>query len=84
MVIFTMPGSERLLQTADILVISASLFSSCAIGVYYGYKGRKGSTTEEYLMAGRNLRVLPVAASISVSFLSAITLLSDPVEVYYR
>ena len=35
-------------------------------------------------MAGRNMGVIPISISILVSFLSAITYIADPVEVYTR
>lgn len=36
----------------------------------------------EYLMAGRNLKILPVALSILVSFVSAVGILGGPAEMY--
>ena len=40
-------------------------------------------STDSYLMAGRNMKVFPVAVSMYVSWFSAISFLADPVEVYY-
>ncbi len=69
----------------DYLVLGISLFLSCAVGVYYGIMDwkRKNNTTEDFLMAGRKMTALPVAVSIVVTMMSAITLLGNPVELYY-
>ena len=69
--------------TADYVVFALMLLVSAGIGVWYGCgPGAKQTSTEEYLLAGRSMRVLPVAISMLVSFLSAITLLGVPAEVY--
>ncbi|XP_077555158.1 sodium-coupled monocarboxylate transporter 1-like [Haemaphysalis longicornis] len=58
------------------------LVVSAAIGVYYAFWGTRKETTDEFLMGGRTLRVLPVALSILASFMSAITLLGTAAEIY--
>lgn len=67
----------------DYLMLCATLVLSCVVGVYYGIKGRKKSTADDYLMAGRNMSIFPVSFSIFVSTVSSIAFLGDPVEVYY-
>jgi len=56
----------------DYAVVAATLIISVAIGVFNAYFSR---TNEELLVGGRNLRVWPVAASIMVTYVSAITVL---------
>ena len=69
--------------TADYVVFALMLLVSAGIGVWYGCgPGGKQTSTEEYLLADRSMRVVPVAISLLVSFLSAITLLGVPAEVY--
>ncbi|KXJ26985.1 Sodium-coupled monocarboxylate transporter 1 [Exaiptasia diaphana] len=59
------------------------LLISAAIGIWYGCgPGGKQETTKEYLLADRKMRILPVAISLLVSYLSAITLLGVPSEIY--
>ncbi|KAG4068534.1 hypothetical protein HA402_004875 [Bradysia odoriphaga] len=73
-------------QTLDwyeYLIFGGVLALSMAIGVYYGCFGTKNKTNEEFLMAGRSMSILPVALSLVCSFVSAITLLGNPVEVYF-
>ncbi|KAJ6633962.1 Sodium-coupled monocarboxylate transporter 1 [Pseudolycoriella hygida] len=53
------------------------------IGIFYGFFYKKNKTNEEFLMAGRTMTVFPVALSLICSFISAVTLLGNPVEVYY-
>ena len=50
--------------------------------MYYGCTGGKQKTTNEFLMANRQMHVLPVTLSLLASFMSAITLLGTPAEVY--
>ncbi len=70
---------------ADYLVLGISLFLSCAVGVYYGIMDRKWkrNTTEDFLMAGRTMSILPVAVSMVATIMSAISILGNPVELYY-
>lgn len=67
----------------DYVVFSVMLIFSAAIGVYYGFFANKGSDdTEEFLMAGKSMTTFPIAMSLIASFMSAITLLGTPSEVY--
>ena len=67
---------------ADYLVFVLMLVASAAIGIYYACVSRKTKTTDEFLMAGRNMGTFPVAMSLLASFQSAITLLGTPGEIY--
>ncbi|KAJ8006734.1 hypothetical protein DPEC_G00110280 [Dallia pectoralis] len=58
------------------------LLVSAAIGVYYAIVGRGQSSSNEFLMGGRRLTAVPVALSLTASFMSAITVLATPAEVY--
>ena len=69
-------------SVADYIVFVLVLVVSAAIGIYYGCTGGKQKTTGEFLMADRRMTVLPVAMSLLASFMSAITLLGTPREIY--
>merc|ERR1719481_1606112 len=56
------------------------LLISAAIGVYFWWKGQKN--TEEFLMASRSMGTIPMTMSLVASFMSAITLLGTPAELY--
>lgn len=66
----------------DYVVFCAVLVASCAIGLFYAFTGGKQKTQQEFLMANRQMKTLPVAISILVSFNSAIVILGAPAEVY--
>lgn len=67
----------------DYLIMVATMIASVAIGVYFRFSGGKQKTNEEYLLADRNMSILPVAVSLMASFMSAITLLGVSAENYY-
>ena len=48
----------------DYVVFGLMLGMSAAIGFYYACTGGKQKTTDEYLMADRNMHWFPVAASL--------------------
>ena len=67
---------------ADYVVFSVTVAGSSAIGLYHGMR-RRNASIDEYLLAGRDMPVLPVSLSLYVTWLSAISFLGDPVEVYF-
>ncbi|CAJ1054381.1 sodium-coupled monocarboxylate transporter 1-like isoform X1 [Xyrichtys novacula] len=56
--------------------------ASAAVGIYYAWAGRGQRSSRDFLTGGRRLTALPVSLSLTASFISAITLLSNPAEVY--
>ena len=62
------------------VVFAAMLFVSAVIGAYFWWRGQKN--TEEFLMAGRSMGTFPMCLSLIASFMSAITLLGTPAEMY--
>ena len=66
---------------ADYVVFACMLLVSSAIGVYHAYGGKQ-SSTKEYLMAGKGMSCFPIFVSLLASYLSAITLLGVPSEIY--
>ncbi|XP_061435058.1 sodium-coupled monocarboxylate transporter 1-like [Lethenteron reissneri] len=66
----------------DYLVFAAMLLISASIGVYYAVVARGQQSTEEFLTGGRQMGALPVALSLTASFMSAVTVLGTPAEVY--
>jgi len=72
---------ENRFSAPDYVVFAIILAIASIIGLYYGCTGNKQSSTNEFLMAGRSMSVLPVALSLLASFMSAITLLGTPAEI---
>ena len=72
----------RALHWIDYIVFGLTIMFSIAVGIYYAAKERKmQNKTEEYLLAGRKMGVLPVALSIHVSWVSAISFLGKLVSL---
>lgn len=76
--------TNRGFHPADYAIFAAVLTVSLAIGLYHACTGGKQRTTKEYLMANRQMKTLPVALSILVSFVSGILVLGTPAEMYTR
>ncbi|XP_064614404.1 sodium-coupled monocarboxylate transporter 1-like isoform X2 [Liolophura sinensis] len=72
----------REFQAADYAVMSAMLAVSVGIGVYYSIAGKGQRSSDDFLLAGRSMRFLPIAISVLASFFSASTLLGTPAEIY--
>ncbi|XP_031962412.1 sodium-coupled monocarboxylate transporter 1 isoform X1 [Corvus moneduloides] len=66
----------------DYVVFAAMLLISAIIGVYYAFVGGGQKTSKDFLMAGRSMTALPVALSLTASFMSAVTVLGTPAEIY--
>ncbi|KAK7084762.1 hypothetical protein SK128_014013, partial [Halocaridina rubra] len=66
----------------DYLVFALMLAVSAGIGIFFGFFDKKRQDTQEFLMAGKSMTTFPVAMSLIASFMSAITLLGTPSEVY--
>ncbi|XP_028178125.1 putative sodium-dependent multivitamin transporter isoform X2 [Ostrinia furnacalis] len=75
--------AEAVFGIWDYLVMAATMIASVAIGLYFRFSGGKQKTNEEYLLADRNMSILPVSVSLMASFMSAITLLGVSAENYY-
>ena len=75
-------GKSKTFHTWDNVVFGLTLGISAAIGLFYAIKDRNKNTTEDYLLAGRGMHPFPVAMSLLSSFISAITILGTPAEVY--
>ncbi|XP_071451637.1 sodium-coupled monocarboxylate transporter 1-like [Hetaerina americana] len=77
------PAMKRYFSPLDYGLFAAMLVVSASIGVYFGFFAKKKqNTTSEYLMGGKNMGIAPVAMSLIASYVSGITLLGVPGEVY--
>lgn len=66
----------------DYVVFAAVLLISAVIGLYYAFVGRGKTTSKEFLTGGRSMTAVPVAMSLTASFMSAVTILGTPADVY--
>ncbi|XP_017119101.1 sodium-coupled monocarboxylate transporter 2 [Drosophila elegans] len=63
-------------------VAFVSMFLLCiGIGIYFGFM-KKSVSEDDYMLGGRKMLVIPIAFSLVASFVSGITLLGLPTEVY--
>ncbi|XP_034940832.1 sodium-coupled monocarboxylate transporter 1-like isoform X2 [Chelonus insularis] len=65
----------------DYTVFTLMLISCGGIGIYFGFI-KKSSGEDEYLVGGRNMKTFPVSLSLIASFISGISLLGTPTEIY--
>ncbi|XP_070179821.1 sodium-coupled monocarboxylate transporter 2-like [Littorina saxatilis] len=75
-------GKINIFHIADYVMFVLILLVSATIGFYFAWTDRKKQTIKEYMLAGGNMQMMPVALSLLASFMSAITLLGTPVEMY--
>uniref|UniRef100_A0A8C0AVZ9 Sodium-dependent multivitamin transporter n=1 Tax=Buteo japonicus TaxID=224669 RepID=A0A8C0AVZ9_9AVES len=83
----TMPSASPSASMAsftvwDYVVFAAMLLVSAVIGVYYAFVGGGQKSSKDFLMGGRSMTALPVALSLTASFMSAVTVLGTPAEIY--
>ncbi|XP_074554375.1 sodium-coupled monocarboxylate transporter 1-like [Halichoeres trimaculatus] len=70
------------LGVADYVVFALMLVVSAGVGFYFAWKSRITGNSKEFLTGGRTLTALPVSLSLTANFMSSITVLSNPAEVY--
>ncbi|XP_069122617.1 sodium-coupled monocarboxylate transporter 1-like [Argopecten irradians] len=71
--------------TFDYCLFVTVLLVSFFIGLYYMLKeklAKREATSDDILMGGREMPVFPVAMSLVASYMSAITVLGTPTEMY--
>uniref|UniRef100_A0A8C3NV87 Solute carrier family 5 member 12 n=1 Tax=Cyanoderma ruficeps TaxID=181631 RepID=A0A8C3NV87_9PASS len=66
----------------DYVVFAALFLVSASIGVFFAIKERKKKTSKEFLVGGKQMTCGPIAFSLTSSFMSAVTVLGTPSEVY--
>lgn len=71
---------ENLFGWVDYAVFIGMLSMSAVIGVFYACKRKQSA--EDVLVGGKSMGVLPVAASIMATFMSATGLLGVPAEQF--
>lgn len=66
----------------DYVIFALLLSVSACIGVFYGCFGKKQTTSKELLVGNRQMGLIPSSMSLLASFMSGITILGNPSEVY--
>ncbi|XP_068084240.1 sodium-coupled monocarboxylate transporter 2 [Anabrus simplex] len=74
---------RKLFDWIDYVVFGLSLVLSALIGVYFAFFApQKQNTTSEYLMGGKTMGIFPISMSLIASYISGISLLGLPAEMY--
>nr|XP_057910563.1 sodium-coupled monocarboxylate transporter 1 [Doryrhamphus excisus] len=66
----------------DYVVFAGTILGAAAIGLFQAIRGRKETSSEEFLLGGRQMTAVPVAMSLTASFMSGITVIGTPAEAY--
>ncbi|XP_010213408.1 PREDICTED: sodium-coupled monocarboxylate transporter 2 [Tinamus guttatus] len=66
----------------DYVVFAGLFLVSASIGVFFAIKERKKKSSKDFLVGGRQMTCGPIAFSLTSSFMSAVTVLGTPSEVY--
>ncbi|KAJ8260432.1 hypothetical protein GJAV_G00182030 [Gymnothorax javanicus] len=66
----------------DYVVFAVTILGSASIGLFQAIRGRRESSSAEFLLGGRQMTAVPVAMSLTASFMSGITVIGTPAETY--
>ncbi|XP_033123444.1 sodium-dependent multivitamin transporter-like [Anneissia japonica] len=77
-----MTSAANPLGVLDFVVISVMLVIAAATGIYHGFVRGGQQTTSQFLVADRSMFSLPIAMTLLASFISPVTLLGTPAEIY--
>ena len=75
-------GKKATFGTVDYVLFALMFVFSAAIGFYHAYRDRNKKNVDEFQLGGRKMHPIPVSLSLSATFLSALTLLGTPAEIY--
>lgn len=80
--VFLVQRSFGEFHVADYIVFSIFMCLSLGVGVFFSLWGGKQKSTVEYLMGDRQMGPIQIGISVAVSYVSALTLVGVPAEVY--
>lgn len=66
----------------DYVVFAGIILAAAGIGLFQAIRGRKETSSAEFLLGGRQMTAVPVAMSLTASFMSGITVIGTPTEAY--
>ncbi|RVE72941.1 hypothetical protein OJAV_G00045320 [Oryzias javanicus] len=66
----------------DYVVFAVTIVGAAGVGLFQAIRGRKESSSDEFLLGGRQMTAVPVAMSLTASFMSGITVIGTPAEAY--
>ncbi|XP_037304378.2 sodium-coupled monocarboxylate transporter 1 [Pungitius pungitius] len=66
----------------DYVVFAGIILVAAGIGLFQAIRSRKETSNAEFLLGGRQMTAVPVAMSLTASFMSGITVIGTPTEAY--
>lgn len=66
----------------DYVVFAVTILGAAGIGLFQAIRSRKETSSDEFLLGGRQMTAVPVAMSLTASFMSGITVIGTPAEAY--
>ncbi|XP_068451115.1 sodium-coupled monocarboxylate transporter 1 [Clinocottus analis] len=66
----------------DYVVFAGTILLAAGIGLFQAIRSRKETSSVEFLLGGRQMTAVPVAMSLTASFMSGITVIGTPTEAY--
>ncbi|XP_054906424.1 sodium-coupled monocarboxylate transporter 1 [Poeciliopsis prolifica] len=75
-------GPVATFSTWDYVVFAGTILGAASIGLFQAIRGRKETSSAEFLLGGRQMTAVPVAMSLTASFMSGITVIGTPAEAY--
>ncbi|KAG9352840.1 hypothetical protein JZ751_017416, partial [Albula glossodonta] len=66
----------------DYVVFAGTVLGAAAIGLFQAIRTRRETSSAEFLLGGRQMTAVPVAMSLTASFMSGITVIGTPAEAY--
>ncbi|XP_077582887.1 sodium-coupled monocarboxylate transporter 1 [Stigmatopora nigra] len=66
----------------DYVVFTGSIVGAAGVGLYQAFRGRGQKSSAEFFLGGRQMTAVPVAMSLTASFMSGVTMIGTPAEAY--
>lgn len=75
-------GEVATFSVWDYVVFAGIIVGAAGIGLFQAIRSRKETSSAEFLLGGRQMTAIPVAMSLTASFMSGITVIGTPAEAY--
>lgn len=75
-------GEVATFSVWDYVVFAGIILAAAGVGLFQAIRSRKETSSAEFLLGGRRMTAVPVAMSLTASFMSGITVIGTPAESY--
>uniref|UniRef100_A0A3Q2X8G6 Solute carrier family 5 member 8, like n=1 Tax=Hippocampus comes TaxID=109280 RepID=A0A3Q2X8G6_HIPCM len=77
-----MGGPVATFSVWDYVVFAGTIVGAAGVGLFQAFRGRKENSSAEFFLGGRQMSAVPVAMSLTASFMSGVTVIGTPAEAY--